>query len=136
MQNTTMILFGLAMLAYASTRSPDKTRSSRFHHLRGWQKILGILAVFLTLLMILNPDSLALGLFGDTAFFDIMVFALSVQMSVLATRAIHSCVDVLSKVARGMGIPSPGLRYLLAFLTPVIASASSLFQKAAHRILS
>ena len=131
-----MILVGLAMLAYASTRSADKSRPPWFQHSKGWEKIFGLLAIFLTVLIILNPDFLALGLFGDTAFFDIMVLALSVQMSVFTTRAFHCCVDLLPKVVRWLGIPSPGLRYLLAFLTPVFASAVTSFQKAAHRILS
>ena len=135
MQKTTIVLLGLAMLAYASTRSPDKTRPSRFQHLRGWQKIFGILAVIPTLLIILNPDTVAFGLFGDAASFDIFVLALSVQMSLFTTRAFHSCVDVLSKVVRWLGIPSPGLLYLIAFLTPVCAGALTAFQKAVQRIL-
>jgi len=115
------------MLAYAGSRSPDKTRPSRFQHLKGWQKIIGFLAILLTLLIILNPDTLALGLFGDSAFFDIMVLALSAQISVFSTSAFHKCVDVLSKVVRWLGIPSPGLRCLLAYLTPVFAVTAAAF---------
>jgi hypothetical protein len=136
MQKITIILLGLALLACASTRSPDRTRRSRFQHLKGWQKLFGVLAVILTLLIILNPEFLALGLIGDTAFFDILVFALSLQMHGLATRAFHRCVEVLSSRVRWLGIPSPGLRYLLAVLTPAIAGALITFQKAVHRLLS
>jgi hypothetical protein len=136
MQKATIILLGLALLAYASTRSPDKTKLPRFPHLKGWQKIFGVLAVILTLLIILNPEFLALGLLGDTAFFDFLVLALSLQVHVFATRAFHSCVEVLSRGARWLGIPSPGLRYLLAVLTPAIAVAVTALHKAVHRILS
>ena len=136
MQKVTIILLGLMILAYASSKSPEKTKLSRFRHLKGWQKIFGILAVFLTLLIILNPEFLALGLIGDTAFFDVLVLALSLQLHLIATRAYHSVVGVLSRGVRWVGIPSPGLRYLLALLTPVIGAAVTTFQGAMHRILS
>ena len=136
MQKVTIILLGLTMLAYAITRSPDKTKLSRFQHLKGWQKVFGVLAIILTLLIILNPEFLALGLIGDTAFFDMLVLALSLQLHMVATRAFCSCVAVLSRGVRWLGIPSPGLRYLLAVLTPAIAGAVTAFQKAVHRILS
>ena len=136
MKRVSIILLGLAILAYASTRSPGKTKSSRFLHLKGWQKIFGILAIILTLLIILSPEFLALGLIGDTAFFDLMVLALSLQMHLFATRSFRSFVDVASKGVRRIGIPSPGLRYLLFVLTPVITAAVAAFQKAVHRIHS
>ena len=136
MQRVTIILLGLGMLAYAITRSPDKPRPARFQHLKGWQKIFGVVAVILTLLIILNPEFLALGLLGDTAFFDMLVLAISLQMHAFAARAFRGCVDVLSRGVRWLGIPSPGLRYLLAILTPAIAGAVSAFQKVVHRIPS
>jgi uncharacterized membrane protein YkgB len=136
MQPTTIILLGLAVLACARTRSPDKTRPSRFQHLRGWQKIFGILALILTLLIILNPETLALGLLGDTAFVDMLVLVLSLQMSVFATRAFDSCGSVLFKMVKWLGIPSPGLRCLLAFLTIAFSGAVTAFQKAVDRIQS
>ena len=136
MQEATIILLGLAVFAYASTRSQDQSKPSRFQHLKGWQKIFGVLAVILTLLIILNPELLALGLLGDTAFFDMLVLALSLQMHTFVVRAFHRCVAVLFRGARWLGIPSPGLRYLLAVLTPAIAVVVTTFQKAVHRILS
>lgn len=136
MKRATIILLGLAMLAYASIRSPDKTKLTWFQHLKGWQKIFGVVAVILTLLIVLNPEFLALGLLGDTAFFDMLVLALSLQMHVFAARVFHSCVNGLSRGVRGLGIPSPGLSYLLAVLTLAIAGVVSTFQKAVHRILS
>ena len=135
MQNLTIILLGLVVFAYASTRSQDKTKPSRFQHLKGWQKIFGVLAVILTLLIILNPELLALGLLGDTAFFDMLVLALSLQMHMFVARAFRRCVAVLSRGVRWLGIPSPGLCYLLAVVTPLIAGAVAMFQKAVHRIL-
>jgi hypothetical protein len=45
-----------------------------------------VIAVFLVLLMAMNPEFLALGFLGDAAFFDIMVLALSLQMNMIASR--------------------------------------------------
>jgi hypothetical protein len=132
MQKIIIILLGLAMLAYASTRSPDKSKLSRFAHLTGWQKIFGVLAVILTLLIVLNPEFLALGLIGDAAFFDLLVLTLSLQLHMAATRAFHSCVELSSRAVRSLGIPSPGLRYLLALLAPIITGVVTAFQKAAQ----
>jgi uncharacterized membrane protein YkgB len=136
MQIANIILLGLVILVYASTRSPEKTKLSRFRHLKGWQKIFGVVAVILTLLIILNPEFLALGLIGDTAFFDMLVLAMSLQLHVITSWAYHTVVGVLSRGVRWVGIPSPGLRYLLAVLTPAIGAAVTIFQRAVHRILS
>ena len=62
--SSTIILLGMAMLLCASTRPAGKSRPSRFQHLKGWEKLFGILAVVMTLLIILNPEFLALGLVG------------------------------------------------------------------------
>ena len=131
-----ILLLGLAMLAWAIIRSGDNAKLTRFQHLRGWQKIFGLLAVILTLLMILNPEFIALGLFGDAAFFDLVVLALSLRMHGLAAGAWHRGIDWLSRGARRLGIPSPGLVRLLAVLTLAIGAVASALQKAVNRILS
>jgi len=134
MQKVTIILLGLAVFVYASTWSLDKTKLSRFQHLKGWQKLFGVLAIVVALLIILNPEFLALGLIGDTAFFDMLVLALSLQMRVFALRAFRSCVDMLSRGRRRLLVPSPGMFYLLAVVTPFIAGVVAMCQKAVHRI--
>jgi uncharacterized membrane protein YkgB len=136
MQNGTIILLGLAMLAYASTRSPGKTRLSRFRHLEGWQKLFGVLAIVMTLLIILNPEFLALGLIGDTAFFDMLVLALSLQLQGYAVRVWHSVRPVLSRSLRWSLTPSVGTSYLLAVSALALGSVVSAIQKAVNRILS
>lgn len=136
MLNVTILLLGLALLAYASVRSPNKTLPARFPHLKGWQKVFGVLASIFTLFIILNPEFLALGLLGDSAFFDMLVLAMSLQMHMLVRQAFHRCVDVLSRGLRTAGIPSLGMRYLLFVLTPVITVTVAAFQKGVHRILS
>ena len=132
MLKITIILLGLLVLAYSTTRSADKTKLTRFQHLKGWQKLFGVVAVILTL----NPEFLALGILGDTAFFDMLVLALSLQLHAFAARAFHRCVNVLVIGGRWLGTPSPGLRYLLAVWTVAIAGAVTAFHKALHRMLS
>jgi uncharacterized membrane protein YkgB len=137
MQTRLILLLGLAaVLACAMTCARGRTKPAWSQHLKGWQKVFGAIAVVLTLLVILNPEFLALGLLGDTAFFDMLVLALSLQMHLFAARALRSCMSVLTSGMRWMGIPSPGLRYLLALWALAIGSAVSTFQKVVHRISS
>jgi hypothetical protein len=134
MQNKTVILIGVALLAYASARSPDKTRPSRFQHMKGWQKLLGVLAIVMALLIILNPEFLALGFIGDTAFFDVLVVAISLQLQVILVRIWYFVRTVLFRDLRLFFTPSPGTSYLLAVSALAIASVVSAIQKVIHRI--
>jgi len=123
MRKVIIILLGLAVLAYASNRLPGKTKLSRFLHLKGWQKIFGALAVILALLIVLDPEFLAFGLIGDTGFFDLLIFTLSLQIHMLAVAAFRSCIGALSRGVRWVGIPSPGMLYLLSLLMISITCA-------------
>jgi hypothetical protein len=80
----------LLILAYAITR-PNRIKPAWSQQLKGWQKIFGIVAVLLAVLMMMNPELLALGLLGDTAFFDLLVLSLSLQLQTVVARA-WSCV--------------------------------------------
>ena len=135
MQSVTIILLGLAMLAYAIKQS-QKAKPSRFEHLKGWQKIFAWVAFALTLLMILNPEFLAFGLLGDAALFDMLVLALSLQMHAVVTGAFRIGIDGLLRGVRWLGIPSPGMCYLLAVVVPLVAGAASAFQRNVHRLIS
>jgi hypothetical protein len=98
--------------------------------------VLGVVAAILALLILLNPEFLALGFLGDAAFFDMLVLAMSLQMHTFAAGAFRACVKALSKGTRWLGVPSPGLSYLLTVTTLCIGSAVSAFQKAVQRFLS
>ena len=135
MHTTTILVVALALLACTYIQS-NRTKPAWSEHLKGWRKVFGLLGVIAALLIVMNPEFLALGLLGDTAFFDMLVLALSLQLHMFVSRAFHNCVAVLSRSVRWLGIPSPGLRYLLFVLTPVITSTVSAFQKAVHRTLS
>ena len=128
MQTRIVLLLGLAvLLACAMTRKRVRMKSSWSQHLSGWQKLFGVLAVAGALLIILNPEFLALGLVGDTAFFEALVLALSLQMHAYAIRIYRRCVAELVRAVKWMGIPSPGFRYLLAVSVPAIDRLVSAF---------
>src|SRR2546429_1587277 len=90
MQVSPIMIFGLAILAYAFIQISGRSgRTTPAQPLRLWQKLAGAIAILMALLIIMNPEFLALGLLGDTAFFDLLVLALSLQLQDLAAQAWH-----------------------------------------------
>src|ERR1700744_2625213 len=78
-----LLSLGFAALAYNRLkRSKRNPRSPRewFRELKGWQKLLGLLAILIAFFVILNPEFLALGFLSDATFLDMLALALSVQM--------------------------------------------------------
>ena len=63
-----------------------------------------------------------------------LVLALSLQMHWYGTQGIRAVVIVLFKTLRWLGIPSPGLSFLLAVATVGIASAVCVLQRSVNRI--
>lgn len=124
------------VLACAFKKDSVRTKPAWSQHLKGWQKVFGLVAFVSVLLIMINPELLALGLLGDTAFFDMLVLALSLQMVTFVTLAWQRSVAVLTRGVRHLGIPSPGLRYLLAVAALFIGSAVSSIQKVVHRFSS
>src|SRR4026208_1140229 len=107
MQSTVLIFVALILLACALSRS-SRMEPVWSQHLKGWQKVFVVAAVIIALLILINPEFLALGLLGDTAFFDMLVLALSLQMHMLVVRVWQRCAALVTRGARCMGIPSPG----------------------------
>jgi hypothetical protein len=126
----------LALLAWGARRARAEGKLKWLNQLTGSQKIFGVVAFLLVLLILLNPEFLALGFLGDTAFFDMLVLAIGLQLHTHFSRIVRGAIIALRKTARWAGIPSPGLLYLIAVSTVLIASAVSVLQKAAHRIFS
>lgn len=135
MQKIIIILAGFVLIACMFVRRSERMRPW-FAHLSGWQKLFGLIAVILAVLILINPDFLALGLLGDTTFFDVLVLALSIQMLVSVQWVWRSLVTVVVKSLRWAGIPSPGMRDLLTVSVVALGSAISSIQKVVHRILS
>jgi hypothetical protein len=137
MQTQFIILVGLALLlAAAFKRTPYRSKPAWSQHLKGWQKVLGLISFVAVILLMLNPEFLALGLLGDTAFFDLLVLALSLQMHTVIAQVWRRARTALTRVVRWTGIPSPGLCYVLAAAALFIGSTVSAIQKVVHRISS
>jgi hypothetical protein len=93
-------------------------------------------AFILAVLIILNPEFLALGLVGDTAFFDGLVLLLSLQLQMYAARA-WCCVRAVVSRMTGIMIPRMSLEFsLLVLALAPIENVISTIQKAVHRISS
>lgn len=119
-----------------SIRSRNKSKPNWFRHLSGSQKIFGVVAFLLALVILMNPEFLALGFLGDTAFFDMLVLAIGLQLHTHVLRAGRWLIAALRRTMRWAGIPSPGFYYAVAVAPVLIGSAISVVQKAVHRILS
>jgi len=131
-----IILFGLVVLVCVSIQSAQSTKPARFPHLKGWQKLFGVLAFIIVVLVVINPEFLALGLVADTAFFDAFVLLLSLQFQEIASRAWHFVSTVFTSIMRAMG---PRLRHDFAMFLLIfapIADVCAAIQKAIHRISS
>lgn len=136
MQARHMMFLGLAVLAFLYARMQKRLLrpQSGGRQLQGWHKIFGVVAVLLVMLILLNPELFALGLLGDTAFFDVLALALSTQMQTFVGHAWARLGRVLAVDIWRVWIPSPGLGYLLGLAS--IGSWYFLFsvQKAGHRL--
>jgi len=136
MRTSPVILFGLAILAYAITRVLDRIKSVDSEPLKWWQKLAGGVAVILALLFVINPEFLALGLLGDAAFFDALVLLFSLQLQMVGARTWHYVGAMFSRTMKWIRTPSPGMLYLLATSAVAIGSIVSTVQKVVHRISS
>src|SRR5215472_13908813 len=120
MQTMPLILLGFALIAFAINRA-------RSQPLQGWQKLFGAVAFVFAVVILLQPEFLALGLLGDTAFLDLLVLAMSLQMHRFVSRALRWCIAMWGRCVPRAWIPSPGLSYLVAVSTLAIVSSVSAF---------
>jgi hypothetical protein len=136
MQMKPITLLGLVILVCAFFRAPDRIKPAWLRRLSGWQKLLGVAAFIMALLIVLNPEFLALGMLGDAAFFDVLVLLLSLQLQTFAGRAWYCVRTAFSRMMRIM-VPRMSMSFLLAtFIFASIGTAVSAIQKAVHRIFS
>ncbi|MGH7954226.1 MAG: hypothetical protein ACREFE_20215 [Limisphaerales bacterium] len=129
MRHTIIILACLAFGAYAITRRSGE----RFAHLKGWEKLFGLIAVVLVVLILMNPDFLALGLLGDATFFDVLVMALSLQMLGFVQLAWRYVVLGFTPIQRFVNWRIYAISTVLFF---TFADIVSTVQKVVHRISS
>jgi hypothetical protein len=131
----TPIVLAFVILAYALTQGSGKFKPAPFRRFTGWQKLAGAAALIIALLIVLNPEFLALGLLGDTAFFDLLVLAISLQLQGLGTRAWRSVSVAFSGIVQWLLAPRPTFVMFLLIFAPVGNLVASI-QKLANRILS
>jgi hypothetical protein len=143
MHLTPAIVLGLAILTCALTMLPDRTKLAWSARLNAWHALVGVIAVILALLILLNPEFLALGLLGDTAFFDMLVLLISLQLRTAGTH-LWDCIQTLGSqswdcIIRAFSeiIYSPSLIYLLVLsIFAAVGDMVSTAQKFLHRISS
>jgi hypothetical protein len=111
-----LIFVGSVLVVRAQNRMRTQSKSRWFSHLAGWQKLFGVVALAFALVVVINPEFIVLGLVGDTAFFDMLVFMLALQGHALVARAYQLCRLPLRDIGRRLRIPSPGLVYALTAL--------------------
>lgn len=100
MQPTLNILIILAILAYMRIRRANRLNALTFERLRWWQKLVAVVALLCVLLIAINPEFWALGLLGDTTFFDLFVVLLTIQFQMTLVWAWAWCGALLSRGLR------------------------------------
>jgi hypothetical protein len=133
MRKTPAIIFGLALFAYALARVPDKFKPKWSQRLKSWQMLIGLLAVIMAVLIVMNPELYALGILGDSAFFDLLVLAISLQLQTTVSRVWHLVTAWLSKATRRMSMQICFELWCLVAFVSIFVSA---VQKTVHRIFS
>jgi hypothetical protein len=93
-----------------------------------------LVAVIGAVLILINPEFLALGLLGDAAFVDLLVLLLSLQLQMVGAHVRRWTVAVLSIMRRVM---APRLSYIAVLsVLAALQTTCSTIQKAVHRLFS
>ena len=117
------IIFGLALFACALSRVPDRYKPSA--HLQSWRTLIGLVAMIMAILIVITPEFYALGLLGDSSFFDLLVLAIGIQLQVMVSRIWCFVAPSFFKAMRAMR-----MRYRLQFWT--IIAIVSMYISTAH----
>ena len=103
MQMRTLLLIGfVVILACLSRHAPRPAQPLWSQQWKGWQKLFYLAGLIGALLIVLNPEFLALVFLGDAAFFDLLVFALSLQFQAAVIGAWHGVRDAAITAASFM----------------------------------
>jgi hypothetical protein len=133
MQLTPNTIVGLALFVFALAFMPRKYHPAWIYRLRWWQMLIGLVATVAALLIVMNPEFLALGILGDSAFFDLLALAIGIQLQVILSRIGAGVVAGNIKVLRLIGWRICVLCSLLALMMDAIAST---IQRVMHRFIS
>src|SRR5689334_10631590 len=133
MSATTLFILGL--LAFFVARLTHRLGPTPWRKLPLNQKLIGLLAILCALFILCNPEYLAFGFLGDSAFFDLLVLMLRAQLQLLGGQARGW---VRERLVRGAyWFLAPAFSYLL-LLSAVVVFQDALAAAARwlHRIAS
>src|SRR5262249_33470593 len=117
MQMPLVIAFVIVIVAWASGQRPNRPKNvERFNW---FKKLTTVAAMFMALLIVINPEFYVLGLLGDGAFFDLLVLALSLQLQNILITARHCIYDDVTGLIRWLMMPRPTFQMLLLIFAPV-----------------
>ncbi len=105
------------ILAWICIRRSSGLKSVTFEKLSWWQKLVGIVALLCVVVVAVNPEFWALGLLGDTTFFDMFVLLMSIQLQMTLVWVWGWGRTLLSRGLRWMITPSPRWSHLMAAWT-------------------
>jgi hypothetical protein len=94
----TIIGFALLLLALASV--PDQYKPDWFSRLTWWQVLIGLIATFAAFVIIMSPEFYALGLLGDSTFFDLLALAIGLQLQIFLSRSTVYLAAAGAKIIR------------------------------------
>lgn len=83
---TPATMIGLSLLIVAWAFVPDKYRPQWMLRVSWWKMLIGLMATIGALLIVMNPELLALGILGDSTLFDLLVLAVGIQLQVVLSR--------------------------------------------------
>jgi len=128
-----IFFYGLCLFVFALAFLPDQYRPAWIHRLDSWQVVIGLLAVMIATLIVMTPEFYALGLLGDSTFFDFLVLAISFQLRGLAAgvwrRAVSGFARIRKLMSWSLHASSTALLFILAAMIATV-------QKVVQRISS
>ena len=127
------IIYWLALFVFALGFLPDKYRPAWIHRLDSLQVVIGLLAVMIATVIVMTPEFYALGLLGDSTFFDFLVLAISFQLRGLAAGGWRHALSGFARMRRLMTWSLHASSTALLF---TLAGMISMVQKVVHRISS
>ena len=128
-----ILFYGLYLFIFALAFLPDQYRPAWIHRLDSWQVVIGLLAVMIAMAIVMTPEFYALGLLGDSTFFDFLVLAISFQLRGLAAgvwrRAVSGFARIRKLMIWSLHASSTALLFILAAMIATV-------QKVVQRISS
>ena len=133
MHLTPTTIFGLAILGFVTALLPDRYKPKWTLRLNWWQMLIGLIAVVAAIVIVATPEFYALGILGDSTFFDILVLAISIQLQGILSQIGLRVVSAIKWTIRTISLHMAIDAMILAFIAHDVVTVA---QKVAHRLLS